>query len=475
MADLYGIDARSGERLEPPVPETTPAGVAEACGAAADAARGLSLLPLNARAEALRTVADELEVAAKELVALADAETGLGESALQAELHRTTAQLRLLADEVLRPDFVAARSEEGRDGAPGFHRMLVPIGPVAVYAASNFPFALSVAGSDTAAALAAGCPVVVKAHPGHPGTSRRTAEIVAAALRESGTPEGCFAVVHGMAAGQALVADPRIRAAAFTGSQAGGRALFDAACARPDPIPFYGELGSVNPVFVSRAAVAARGAGLVSGFATSFARYAGQLCTHPGLVFLPAGHGLRDALVAALGALEAAPLLNARVRAGFREGVDRLAGCAETLLAVPDGPHLFRCSAEEFWDRPELSEECFGPASVLVEYAAEEQLPHLAERVPGSLTATVHAEPDDAALVHLLLPALSRRAGRVVWNGWPTGVAVNRTMHHGGPWPATTSAQHTSIGTESVRRFQVPVVFQDLPRALLPAPLRTAG
>ncbi|MEU6671062.1 aldehyde dehydrogenase family protein [Streptomyces sp. NPDC046727] len=471
MTNLYGIDARSGERLEPAVPETTPGEVAERCAAADRAAPALAALPLDTRARLLRTVAAELDAAADELIASADRETALGRPALEAELARTTHQLRLLADEVLRPDFLQRRTEQGADGTPSFLRTLLPVGPVAVYAASNFPFALAVAGSDTAAALAAGCAVVVKAHPGHPLTSQRVDRVVTGALRAAGAPDGTFSVVHGMAAGQALINDPHIRAASFTGSQAGGRALFDAAASRPDPIPFYGELGSVNPVFLTRAAVSARRSEIVSGFVTAATRYVGQLCTSPGLMFVPADAGLDETLAAELSAVPAAPLLNQRILDGFRQGTQRLAKAADPLVATTDGPHLFRTTIQEFLAHPELMEECFGPASVLVAYEDEADLLAAAGRLPGSLTATLHAEPSDAAVVGQLLPLLTRKVGRVVWNGWPTGVAVNRTMHHGGPWPATTSAAFTSIGTESVRRFQVPVTFQDFPGDLLPTPL----
>lgn len=471
MTDLYGVDARTGDRLEPPVRESTSEEVAEACVAAHAAAPALAALNLAVRAALLVAVADALDAERDDLVELADTETGLGVPALEVELTRTTSQLRLLAQETAHPDFLAVRKEAGNAPAPSFYRTLVPIGPVAVYAASNFPFALSVAGSDTAASIAAGCPVVVKAHPGHPGTSRRVGDIVGVALRKGGAPEGTFAVVHGMAAGRSLIVAPQIKAASFTGSQSGGRALFDAAAARPEPIPFYGELGSVNPVFVTRAAIAARGADIASGFATAATRYAGQLCTNPGLLFLPSAHGIQETLVAALAKIPAAPLLNQRILDSFRQGVRRLDSAAERLVGTGYGPHLFRTTSGQFLDCPDLTEECFGPASVIVEYDEESELPGIAEAVPGSLAATLHAEPEDAAFVHRMLPVLTRKAGRVVWNGWPTGVAVNRTMHHGGPWPATTGAAHTSIGTESVRRFQVPVVFQDFPEELLPAAL----
>lgn len=470
MTALYGIDARSGERLDDSVPESSGLQVRRACATAEEAAPALAELSAAARARLLERAAEALDGAAPDLISLADTETALGSEPLAAELTRTTNQLRLLAIEVLRPDFTAPRFEQDT-----FARMLAPLGPVAVYAASNFPFALSVAGSDTAAALAAGCPVVVKAHPGHPLTSRLTGEIFSGALREAGAPTGAFAVVHGMDAGVALIRDPHIRAAAFTGSQAGGRALFDAAAARPDPIPFYGELGSVNPVFVTRSAVRARGEEIAQGYATSLTRYNGQLCTSPGLLLLPEGHGLTPSLKAALGDVQPSPMLNQRILDGYRAGIERLSRSSANLLAVPDGPQLFTVSAAEFRARPELAEECFGPAGLIVEYASEEEALELARDLNGSLTATLHAQESDLgdeAFARALLPVLTRRAGRVVWNGWPTGVAVNRTMHHGGPWPATTGALFTSIGTESVRRFQVPVVYQGVPEGLLPEPLR---
>ncbi|GAA4619318.1 aldehyde dehydrogenase (NADP(+)) [Actinoallomurus liliacearum] len=465
MTLLYGVDPRTGERLEPGVPETSPETVAALGVAAAKAARPLAELPLPDRAALLEAVADALEAAADELVPLADAETALGATRLSGEVERTTGQLRLLAGEARGEGFQQDVAE------PGFVRALLPIGPVAVYAASNFPFAFSVAGGDTASAWAAGCPVIVKAHPGHPRTSARTAEIVTEALAKAGAPEGTFAIVHGFDAGMALINDPNIRAAGFTGSVRGGRALFDAAASRPDPIPFYGELGSINPVFVTEAAVAARGEEIARGYVGSFTLGSGQFCTKPGLLFLPAGHGLEPVLSAAVAAVAAPALLTPQITDGFRTGVERLAGATRTV-AEGAGAHLFAVSAEEFAARPELTEECFGPASVIVEYSSEEELRAAVAAVPGSLTATVHAEPSDAGLARGLVAELARHVGRIVYNGWPTGVAVNRSMQHGGPWPATTAPLHTSVGTAAIRRFQVPVAFQGLPDDLLPPTVR---
>jgi NADP-dependent aldehyde dehydrogenase len=461
MTLLYGVDPRTGERLEPGVPETTPETVAAFGVTAANAARPLAELSLPDRAALLEAVADALEASADELVTLADAETALGRARLTGEMERTTGQLRLLAGEARQDGFQRDAVE------PGFVRALLPIGPVAVYAASNFPFAFSVAGGDTASAWAAGCPVIVKAHPGHPRTSVRTAEIIADALAKAGAPEGTFAIVHGLEAGLALIKDPNVKAAGFTGSVRGGRALFDAAVSRPDPIPFYGELGSVNPVFVTPSAVAARGEEIARGYVGSFTLGSGQFCTKPGLLFLPAGHGLEAVLAQAVASVEAPSLLTPQIADAFRTGVERLAAATRTV-AESAGAHLVAVTAGEFAARPELTEECFGPASVIVEYASEEELRAAAAAVPGSLTATVHAEPSDADLTRGLVAELARHAGRVVYNGWPTGVAVNRTMHHGGPWPATTTPLHTSVGTAAIRRFQVPVSFQGLPAELLP-------
>jgi NADP-dependent aldehyde dehydrogenase len=342
-----------------------------------------------------------------------------------------------------------------------------------------------VAGGDTASALAAGCPVVVKAHPGHPGLSAACGAIVAAALAGAGAPDGSFAVVHGFDAGPALVTHPAIAAVGFTGSLAGGRALFDLATSRPDPIPFYGELGSLNPVVVTPGAVAARGAEVARGFVASYTLGGGQFCTKPGLLFLPAGHGLDDVLVAESGAATLPPLLSERTREAFLRGRDALAGAPGVRALLPTStvespgygvsPVLYAVSATEFARHP-LVDECFGPAAIVVEYGSPADLAAALETLPGSLTACVHGEPDaDRELVGALLDRFRDGAGRVIWNGWPTGVAVTWAQHHGGPWPATTAPLHTSVGATAVRRFLRPVVYQNLPDALLPDALRDAN
>ncbi|MGH9213585.1 MAG: aldehyde dehydrogenase (NADP(+)) [Acidimicrobiales bacterium] len=517
MSQVQTYDPRTGERRDAGLTETTASEVASVCAHAADAAMPFGHLgtwPLTRRSGALRAVADRIEAEAADLAALADEETALGLPRLHSEIVRTVGQLRLFAAAVEEGSFLDVIVDPADPDAqpiprPDLRRMLQPIGPVAVFAASNFPFAFSVAGGDTAAALAAGCPVVVKAHEGHPRTSARTAQLVTAMLSEAGAPPGTFAIVYGRDAGLALVAHPHVRAVGFTGSVRGGRALFDVAVARPDPIPFYGELGSLNPVVVTPAAVAARGAEIAAGFVASFTLGTGQFCTKPGLLFLPAGHGLDEALAEAVATVPAGPLLTHAIRDGFAGSVERLedvtavrliAGTKDVALddlrqpgvasdepsgrATPRAggqgsplvvsPRLYGTAAASLVANPALAEECFGPAALVVEWEGEDDLFAALDQVAGSLTATVHAEDEDEdrGLSERLLARARNLAGRIIWNGWPTGVPVTEAMHHGGPWPATTSPLHTSVGTTSIRRFLVPVVYQDTPQHLLPAPLR---
>ncbi|HEV2784041.1 MAG TPA: aldehyde dehydrogenase (NADP(+)) [Actinophytocola sp.] len=455
--------------------------------AAWDARAAMADLPLTTRADAMRAVADALDAAAGELVPVAGRETKLAEARLSGELARTTFQLRLLADVTQEGGFLEATIDPPDPdwppaGRPDLRRMLLPVGPVAVYSASNFPFAFSVAGGDTAAALAAGCPVVLKAHSGHPELSRQTGAVVAAALAEGGAPKGAFAVVYGQQTGRTLIQDPRIKAGAFTGSLTGGRALFDLACARPDPIPFYAEMGSVNPVFVTEAAATARAAEIADGYVGSYTLGAGQFCTKPGLLFVPdtpAADEIERRLTAAVAGLAEAPLLNDRIAAGYTEVLQALSGhrAIRVLHAGRDngnGPSptlLGTTAADLLATFEELTTECFGPTSIVVRYTDEAELLAAARMFPGQLTATVHGEDGDP-VAGRLFAELTERAGRVLWNGWPTGVAVSYAMHHGGPYPATSMPAHTSVGTTSIRRFQRPVCYQNVPQHLLPEALR---
>lgn len=449
--------------------------VAEAVAAAARAFE--SPTTRAERADWLDALAGALEADRAGLVALAHQETHLSEARLDGEVTRTAAQLRFFAGVVREGAYLEAVVEAPDPSLipprPDLRRMLRPLGPVAVYAASNFPFAFSVLGNDTASALAAGCPVVVKAHPAHPELSRRTAALAGQVL-----PAGWFALVEGMDAGVALVQHPGVRAAGFTGSVRGGRALFDLAVSRPEPIPFYGELGSINPVVVTRAAAEERAPGIGAGLVASFTRDAGQYCTKPGLVFVPDGAGVEDAVRAALADAPASRQLTPAMADGFARGVDdRAARAAEVLTgAAADGestPTVLVVDAQAFLTDPEtLLAECFGPVTVLVRYRDGDLDPLLGTLEP-SLTATIHrgADEDVSALAERLIPV----AGRLLFDGWPTGVAIGWAQHHGGGWPSTTASIHTSVGATAIRRWLTPIAYQDAPEHVLPLELRDAN
>jgi NADP-dependent aldehyde dehydrogenase len=349
---------------------------------------------------------------------------------------------------------------------------------VLVFGASNVPFAFSVAGGDTAAALAAGCPVIYKPHRGHPVLSDETAAVVNAALRKAGAPDGLFGVVRGQAAARAVLSHPDVKAGAFTGSIPAGRALFDLAQSRPEPIPFYGELGSVNPVFVTERAAAARAREIAEGFIGSFTLGAGQFCTKPGVLLVPADSELVDLLrQAPLPA--AAPLLNDGVAAGHRQVLGDLSGrpgvtvLSGGSLAEPPAPTLLLTAVDDLLkDFDSLFAECFGPTALVVAYRDESELLDVARAIDGQLTATLAAEPDDA-IVPPLVGELARKAGRLLWNQWPTGVSVTHAQQHGGPYPASTMPGSTSVGTAALARFVRPVAWQGFPEALLPEELRS--
>jgi NADP-dependent aldehyde dehydrogenase len=466
--------------------DTTPEQLDKLLDAAVAAAGSWGALEPSARAAALRAVADAIDAAGAELVPIAVEESHLTEARLTGEVKRTTGQLRLFG-EVLEDGAYLEATIDHPDGSwpsgprPDVRRVLVALGPAVVFAASNFPFAFSVAGGDTASALAAGCPVVLKAHPGHPRLSARTGEIVSGALEAAGASPGTFSVIFGEEAGRAALDDPRVKVGAFTGSLRGGRALFDRAASRPDPIPFYGELGSLNPVFVTPGAANARMPEIATGFVGSFTLGAGQFCTKPGLLFVPADDFDEAALADAVASSPAAPLLNEHIEHGYHAVLDQLRSdpAVRTLVAgegseAPSPSLLATTAGELLARRDELLVECFGPASIVVTYRDEHELLAAAAAFEGQLTATIQGQDDDA-VAPALLDTLAGRAGRVVWNGWPTGVAVTWAMQHGGPYPATTAPGTTSVGTAAITRFLRPVAYQSIPDALLPAALRDAN
>lgn len=471
-----------------PTTENTTSGQLEAYLAAAQDSFGAWAATSPAqRAGILDAVASALDAAADQLVPIAMAETNLPELRLRGELKRTTFQLRFFGELLRDGGYLDARIDhpdaQWPMGAarPDLRRTRIPLGPVVVFAASNFPFAFSVAGGDSASALAAGNPVIVKAHHGHLQLSRLTAQVVNEALAGAGAPEGLFQVVFGTEAGRTVLLDPRIKAAGFTGSIPGGRALMDLAVSRDEPIPFYGELGSNNPVFVTEQAASVRGEQIVADFIGSFTASAGQLCTKPGMLFIPRGSGLRPLLSEA--ALPAGTgLLNQRIREGYGQVLDQLSAhpAVEVLaqggepLCEQPSPTLLITGIDELLADPRaLQAECFGPTALVVEYDSEQQLVAAAQTFEGQLTATIHGEEGDR--VQELVAVLANKAGRVLWNQWPTGVSVTYAQQHGGPYPATTAVGTTSVGAAAIERFVRPVAYQNFPQHLLPAQLQDAN
>jgi len=465
--------------------------------AAADRAREpLAASSPRQRSTWLRAVADALETGRADLVELAGRETHLPAARLDGELTRTAFQLRLLADRADRGDYLDVRIDHAdpdwpMGARPDIRRMNVPLGVVLVFAASNFPFAFSVAGGDTASALAAGCPVVVKANPGHPALSRAVAAAATDALDASGAPAGTLGMIESDEDGRAAVSDVRVAAIGFTGSTRVGRMLFDLAASRPSPIPCYGELGSTNPVVVTPAAAAERSADIAAGFVGSFTLGAGQFCTKPGWLLVPADSDLPAEVSRLVAEAPAQLMLNARIEGGFGATVSELAGTAGfgvlagTLPAARLGddetslearPVLLSATAATLLADPGLLErECFGPAATIVTYQHLGEVTALARELPGQLTASVQAATGDDPDARPLIQALAGHAGRVLWNQWPTGVTVSDAQQHGGPYPATTMPSATSVGTAAIERWLRPVAYQNMADDVLPPALRAAN
>ncbi|WP_405781787.1 aldehyde dehydrogenase (NADP(+)) [Streptomyces sp. NBC_00859] len=490
---VWSVDPRTGKQREQVALEAT-TGEVDQVVRAAHAARA-SLADRRVRAALLRTAADLLDEAGPHVIEAADAETALGPGRLTGELARTTAQFRAFADVIDEGSFLDVRIDHPDAGAtpprPDLRRYKLPLGVVAVYAASNFPLAFSVPGGDTASALAAGCPVVVKAHPDHPATSELCASVLHRAAEQVGLDPAVVSVVHGFDAGVALVKHPLVAAAGFTGSVRGGRALFDAAAARPVPIPFHGELGSLNPVVVTEEAAAERAEEIGAGLAGSVTLGTGQFCVKPGFVLAPTGPGgdaLVKALTAAVSDSEAGVLLDHRMRDNFLAGVRERAALTGVDAPVTPGAGGEHTVSAGFLTLPAallaadgehdlLLEECFGPVTVVARYGSADEVTAVLSRLPGNLTATLQVSAAEAAGeggASALLDELIPLAGRVLVNGWPTGVAVAPAQHHGGPYPATTSTS-TSVGGTAVERWLRPVAYQSTPDALLPAELREAN
>ena len=477
-ATLRGLNPATGEELSPVYYSASRADVDHAAGLAHDAFAVYSQTTGAERARFLRAIAANIEALGDELISRANAETALPEARLRNETGRTCNQLRLFADLVEEGSWVDARIDRGDPDRkplpkPDVRSMWRPIGPVVVFGASNFPLAFSVAGGDTASALAAGNPVIVKAHPAHPGTSELVGLALSDAVKSCDLPEGVFSLLYdaGTDVGTALVRHPLIKAGGFTGSRAGGRALFDLASSRPDPIPFYAEMSSINPVFILPGALRSRSDQLATGLHASVTLGAGQFCTNPGLVLL-ADNDDSNAFVNKLGALMSGTaeqtMLTPGITTNYRNGVAarKNHSACETIGASA----LFKTTAADFIANPELAEELFGPSTLVVFYT--DQLIELAKTLEGQLTATIHGSEEDLHTHKDLIQLLETKAGRLLFNGFPTGVEVGHAMVHGGPYPATSDGRYTSVGTRAIYRFARQVCFQDFPNSALPAALQ---
>ncbi len=459
--------------------------VNRACEAAEEAFWVYGYASRADRAAFLRAIADEIEARAEEITEIGTQETGLPVARLQGERGRTTGQLRLFADHIEKGEFLDRRFDAAvpdRQPAPRPEIRLIqrPIGPVAVFGASNFPLAFSTAGGDTAAALAAGCPVVVKGHSAHPGTGEIIAQAIDAAIKKTGMHPGVFSLIQGgnRQVGEALVQHPLIKAVGFTGSLGGGRALFNLCAARPEPIPFFGELGSVNPMFLLPEALKARAETLGQGWAGSLTMGAGQFCTNPGIAVVIEG-GDADRFVASakenLEKVAPQTMLTDGIAKAYRDGQARFESrnAVKPVLVTESSarqasPNLFETTGEQFMGDHALSEEVFGPLGLVVRVSSLDEMQSLARSFEGQLTTTIHMDANDLDAARKLRPVLERKAGRVLVNGFPTGVEVVDSMVHGGPYPASTNFGATSVGTMSIRRFLRPVSYQNMPEGLLP-------
>lgn len=470
-------------------PDTTNTDVIKFADAAERFMDALTDLGRHGRALLLDAIADAIDDAAQLLAETAHEETQLGLTRTRSETARTAKQFRLMADVLRDPSAMPTMVDIGRDAAdprgpsPSLRREFEPLGVVAVFAASNFPLAFGVIGTDTAAALAAGCPVVAKAHSLQPRTATVCAEILHSVLVDRGLPLELFSIAFGRDAGRTLVQAPAVRAVAFTGSTGGGRALWNLAHSRPDPIPFFGELGGVNPVVITPSAAAERGHALGVDIAQAILLGGGQFCTKPGLIFVPSdprGDGFRMSAAKTVAGAPAITMLGTGLADSYRLGaekflarpdIDQIAAGAGTQGDRETQALLLEIDGADAATVPDLvSEEVFGPFGLVISYANEVELLDVLRNIKGCLTVSIHDHPDDLHLTDELYRLARRRAGRILGGGVPTGVAVERAQHHGGPWPATTSPHHTSVGGESLARFVRPVVYQDVNPALVGNP-----
>lgn len=489
---FQGYNPVKGSSLAPSFHEATADEVDQAAGLAQTAFHPYRELTPHARANFLDQIAQEIMQLGDELIARANAETALPVDRLVAERGRTCNQLRMFAELIREGSWVEASIDRAIPDRkpvpkPDLRRMLIPIGPVAVFGASNFPLAFSVAGGDTASALAAGCTVVVKAHPAHPGTSELAARAIDAAADGAGMPEGTFSMVHGLnnEVSLNLVRHSAIKAVGFTGSQQGGRALFYAAASRSEPIPVYAEMGSINPVFVLPSALQERCDVFAEGLKQSVTLGVGQFCTCPGLVVGLADANmdrLIDRMSSLIAGAQPATMLHPGILLQFEEGVTRFSRIDGIHMTrsqtVPDrtrteaAPTVFTAEAPVFLGNNEVAEELFGPSTMIVRCKSRDEMMDVARSLAGHLTATLQGTMEDLAEFAPLVRLLENRVGRLIFNGFPTGVEVCPSIHHGGPYPATTDVRSTSVGTAAIKRFARPICYQNFPDRALPAELR---
>jgi 2,5-dioxopentanoate dehydrogenase len=489
---FFGFDPRAGKQLNTPFHQGTTEEVDRAVSMATDAFPILREASAEAIAGFLENIASEIEALGDELIQQAAIEAGFSAARVVNERGRTTDQLRMFANLVKEGSFVDARIDSALPEnkplpRPDIRRMLIPIGPVVVFGASNFPLAFSVAGGDTASALAAKCPVIVKGHPAHPGTSELVAGAIVRAVKKSGLPEGTFSLLHAVdpSVSIALVTHPGTKAVAFTGSERAGRAIFEAATQRPEPIPAYVEMGSVNPVFVLPGALRERGDSIAQGLVKSINLGVGQFCTCPGLIFgveEESFQSFRKKMTEEFGKAAPATMVHPTVLKGYDQGLKRVKEVtgveAKPATREADsskteaGPVLFETDAATWLANETLAREVFGPSAIVVRGQSEEQLLKIAQSLPGSLTATLYGTTDDLKQYRQLIAELESKAGRLVFNGFPTGVEVSSAMHHGGPYPATADAKFTSVGTAAIFRFLRPVCFQNFPNEAVPVELQ---
>ncbi len=487
------IDPKTGSNLPVLFHEATIEEIDRAIVLASNAFTDYSQKSNLQKATFLECIADEIMALDEELVDRAMSETALPKGRIVGERGRTVNQLRLFADVLKEGSWVDARidtADQGRTPAakPDIRQMLIPLGPVTIFGASNFPLAFSVAGGDTASALASGCTVVVKGHPAHPGTSELIAQAILHAVRKCNMPDGVFSMVQGIShrVGTELVQHPLIKAVGFTGSFKGGKALFDIANRRTEPIPVYAEMGSTNPVFILPGALRAQAENIANGLAHSVTLGVGQFCTNPGLVVLSPSdnsENFKEALVDSIQSSIAGTMLTKGIKTAYEEGLIRLEenGIAK-LVSGKKGKdensvnaQVFETSSDNFVQNTQLSEEVFGPSTIIINSTSLASTLEIARSLEGHLTATIHGTDDDLAQYVELIQILKTKVGRILLNGYPTGVEVCHAMVHGGPYPATTNARSTSVGTNAIKRFLRPICYQNFPDQLLPEELKNSN